>query len=83
MSLHRSNSGLLLGVFKGVAQSQGWPVLLTRIIGFIGLLFIACVLGAGGLAKYLVAGFFYLLAAVLLPPERRWSRYESDDRSTF
>lgn len=72
MSLHRSTSGLLLGVFKGIAQTQGWPVLLTRIIGFFVLLTVACFLGAGGLAKYLVAGFFYLLAAVLIPPQRRF-----------
>lgn len=73
--MKRSHSGLLLGVFKGIAQAQGWSVNLTRFLGVIALLFLACFLGAAGFAKYLVAGFFYLLAAVLLPPEtRRWER---------
>lgn len=74
-SMRRSTSGCLLGVFKGIAQAQGWSVGLTRFLGVLALLFLACFLGASGLAKYLVAGFFYLLAAVLMPPEtRRWER---------
>lgn len=74
-SLRRSTSGLLLGVFKGIAQAQGWSVNLTRFLGVLALLLVACFFGASGFAKYLVAGFFYLLAAVLMPPEtRRWER---------
>lgn len=67
---HRSRHGLLLGVFKGIAETQGWSVLLTRVIGVILLLIAAKLLGAHHLAKWLVAGFFYLSAAVLMPPGR-------------
>ncbi len=69
--LRRSRHGLLLGVFKGFAHYQGWSVLLTRIIGVIGLLLLAKFFGAAHLAKWFVAGFFYLLAAVLMKPESR------------
>ena len=67
---HRSRHGILLGVFKGIAETQGWSVLLTRVIGIILLLFVAKLLGAHHLSKWLVAGFFYLTAAVLMPPAR-------------
>lgn len=68
---YRSRHGLLLGVFKGIAEYRGWSVLATRIIGIIVLLIIARLLGAHHLAKWLVVGFFYLLAAVIMPPARR------------
>ena len=71
-SLRRSSRGLLLGVFRGLAERQGWSILLTRVLGAFALLFVACVIGAHGLAQLLVAGFFYLLAAVLMPPPRRF-----------
>jgi phage shock protein PspC (stress-responsive transcriptional regulator) len=68
---HRSRHGILLGVFKGIAETQGWSVLLTRVIGIIILLCVAKMLGAHHLAKWFVAGFFYLAAAVLMPPPHR------------
>ncbi len=67
-SLHRSRHGVLLGVFKGIAHTQGWSLFLTRFLGVVLLLTVAWVFGAHGFAKWLVAGFFYLLAAVILPP---------------
>ena len=68
---YRSRHGLLLGVFKGIAEYRGWSVLVTRIVGVIILLIVAKLLGASHLSKWLVAGFFYLLAAVIMPPARR------------
>lgn len=67
---HRSRHGILLGVFKGIAETQGWSVLLTRVVGLIALLFFAKLMGAHYLAKWFVAGFFYLAAAVIMPPAR-------------
>ncbi len=68
---YRSRHGLLLGVFKGIAEYRGWSVLATRIVGVIILLIVAKLLGASHLSKWLVVGFFYLLAAVIMPPARR------------
>jgi phage shock protein PspC (stress-responsive transcriptional regulator) len=60
LRVRRSPNGLLLGVFRGIAESLGLCVFWTRVIG-------CCVLLAlSGHGSLLVAGFFYLLAAVLM-----------------
>ena len=70
--LYRSNDGKLLGVFKGIAESLGWKCSLTRVIGVMVLLSVAGALGAEGLkVTALVAGFFYLLLALLMQPPRQ------------
>ena len=69
--LYRSHDGKLLGVFKGIAESVGWKCGLTRVIGVIALLSLAGAVGAHGLkVSLLVAGFFYLLLALLMQPPR-------------
>ena len=69
--LYRSNDGKLLGVFKGIAESVGWKCGLTRVVGVIVLLTLAGMMGAHGLrVGILVAGFFYLLLALLMQPPR-------------
>ena len=69
--LYRSNDGKLLGVFKGLAESIGWKCFWTRTVGVVALLFIAGATGAHGLmVTALVAGFFYLLLALLMQPPR-------------
>ena len=69
-SIRRSRNGLLLGVFKGIAESKGWNCTYTRIGGAIGLLLISGALGNhGDLSNFFIAAFFYLLLAVLIPSE--------------
>lgn len=69
--LYRSGDGKLLGVFKGIAESVGWKCGLTRVVGVIVLLALAGAMGAHGLkVSLLVAGFFYLLLALLMQPPR-------------
>jgi hypothetical protein len=58
-SVRRSPRGLLLGVFRGIAESRGYSVFWTRVVGSIALIFLS-----GG--SLLAAGFFYLLTAVLM-----------------
>ena len=67
--LYRAHDGKLLGVFKGIADSLGYGVCRTRVIGCFVLLFLAAAVDAHGLKVTLVvAGFFYLLAALLMQP---------------
>ena len=69
--LYRSHDGKLLGVFKGIAETAGWRCGLTRVVGVIVLLTLAGAMGAHGLhVSILVAGFFYLLLALLMQPPR-------------
>ncbi len=73
LRLYRSPNGLALGVFRGIAESLGWCVFWTRVGGTVLLLMISGSLGADGFrVSLLVAGFFYLLIAVLMrgPSER-------------
>ena len=73
--LKRSRNGLVLGVFRGIAESLGWSVCWTRILGCIGLLAIS---GGHHGDDLLVAGFFYLLSAVLMrKPDDSPSRLDS------
>ena len=69
--LYRSDKGKVLGVFSGIAESLGFSVCWTRIIGVIVLLGIAGSAGADGFKVHvLVAGFFYLLLALVMQPPR-------------
>ena len=70
--LYRSDKGKILGVFRGMAESLGFSVCVTRWVGAIVLLGIAGSAGADGLGVHLlVAGFFYLLLAMLMQPPRK------------
>jgi phage shock protein C len=71
-SLYRSNDGKVLGVFKGIAESRGYCVFWTRVVGAVVLLVLASAMGAHGLhLVLLVGGFFYLLLALLMQPPRQ------------
>lgn len=67
--IRRSRSGVVLGVFKGIAESRGWNVIWTRVIGTVVLLSISGSFGGRDLSQIFVAAFFYLLLAVLIPAE--------------
>lgn len=68
--VRRSRSGLVLGVFKGLADSKGWPVFWTRIGGGFGLMVLSGIFGGDrDLSRFFIAAFFYLLLAVLIPSE--------------
>ncbi len=68
--VRRSRSGLVLGVFKGFAESKGWNILYTRIAGSIVLLILSGIFGGDrDLSRFFIAAFFYLLLAVLIPAE--------------
>ena len=70
--LHRSPDGKVLGVFKGMAESLGLCVFWVRAVGLVALVSLAGVMGARGLhMTVLVAGFFYLLLALLMQPPRQ------------
>ena len=70
--LYRSDHGKILGVFSGIAESLGFCVRWTRVVGVIVLLGIAGSAGADGLRTHvLVAGFFYLLLAMVMQPPRK------------
>jgi phage shock protein PspC (stress-responsive transcriptional regulator) len=86
LSIRRSPNGLVLGVFRGIAERFGFSVCWTRIVGCVLLLALS---GDNGHGSLLVAGFFYLLAAVLMGrPEDTLSRpdlptdgrFDHDDR---
>lgn len=67
--VRRSRNGLLLGVFKGLADSKGWPVFWTRMGGGFALLCLSGIFADRDLQKFFIAAFFYLLFAVLIPSE--------------
>lgn len=68
--VRRSRSGLVLGVFKGLADSKGWPVFWTRLGGGFGLMVLSGIFGGDrDLSRFFIAAFFYLLLAVLIPSE--------------
>ena len=82
--LYRSSNGRLLGVFSGIAESLGYCVRRTRIVGACVLIAIAVFLGAHGFwITAIVGGFFYLLLALLMQPPRpagmRSMEAESDE----
>jgi phage shock protein PspC (stress-responsive transcriptional regulator) len=81
LRVRRSRNGILLGVFRGIAESLGYSVCWTRIIGCIVLLSLSSSTGNhGSHASLLVAGFFYLLAAVLMRgPEAGGSGLTDDE----
>ena len=69
--LYRSRQGKVLGVFSGIAESMGFCVRWTRIIGCIILLTLTDFFGAHGvMVTLLVGGFFYLLTALLMQAPR-------------
>ena len=69
--LYRSNNRKVLGVFAGIAESMGFCVKWTRIIGGFVLLTLAGFFGAHGvMVTLLVGGFFYLLAGMLMQAPR-------------
>ncbi len=69
--LYRSDRGMAMGVFRGIAESLAWSVCWTRWVGVFVLLMLASSVGAHGLhVSIFVAGFFYLLAALLMQPPR-------------
>ncbi len=81
LRLKRSRHGLALGVFTGIAESLGWSVCWTRISGCIALLALS---GDKGHGNLLVAGFFYLLAAVLMGrPDGSDSRLDAHSGDRF
>ena len=78
--LYRSSNGKLLGVFSGISESLGYGVCKTRFIGVVLLLIIASQLGADGLwITAIVAGFFYMLAALLMQPPRQPGSFAPED----
>jgi phage shock protein PspC (stress-responsive transcriptional regulator) len=81
LRVRRSRNGILLGVFRGIAESLGFSVCWTRIIGCFVLLSLSASTGdRGAHASRLVAGFFYLLAAVLMRgPEAGTSGLTDDE----
>lgn len=69
--LRRSNDGKVLGVFKGISESMRWPCRMTRWVGIFLLFSLAGLVGVhGGAGFVLGAGFFYLLASLLMGPPR-------------
>ena len=67
--IRRSRSGVVLGVFKGIAECRGWNVTWTRVLGTVVLLSLSGTFGGRDLSQVFVAAFFYLLLAVLIPAE--------------
>lgn len=68
-NIRRSRNGILLGVFKGIADSKGWGVTQTRIGGAFVLIIASGIIGDRDLSRFFIAAFFYLLLAVLIPAE--------------
>ncbi len=69
--VRRSEDGKILGVFKGISESMRWPCGLTRWVGVFLLFSLAGMVGVHGAAGYVLgAGFFYLLASLLMGPPR-------------
>lgn len=69
--VRRSNDGKILGVFKGISESMRWPCGITRWAGIFLLFSLAGMVGVQGAAGYVLgAGFFYLLASLLMGPPR-------------
>lgn len=69
--VRRSQEGKILGVFKGISESMHWPCGLTRWAGVAVLFMLAGMVGVQGGAGYVLgAGFFYLLASLLMGPPR-------------
>ena len=80
--LYRAHDGKLLGVFAGIAHSLGYGVCRTRVVGVFVLLFLAAAMGAHGLkVTVLVAGFFYLLTALLMQPPRQSGPVEGPEET--
>ncbi len=80
--LYRARDGKLLGVFKGIADSLGWGVCRTRVVGVFVLLILAAMMGAHGFkVTVLVAGFFYLLTALLMQPPHQASAVEDSEEA--
>ncbi len=66
----RSRDGILLGVFRGIAEKKSWNVFWTRVVGAIVLLGLSGMFTSdAGLSRLLLAAFFYLILAVILPLE--------------
>ena len=66
----RSRDGILLGVFRGVAEKKGWNIFWTRAIGAVILLGLSGMFTPdAGLSRLLLAAFFYLILAVIVPLE--------------
>ena len=68
-NIRRSRNGILLGVFKGIAESKGWNVTQTRLGGAFVLIIASGIIGDRDLSRFFIAAFFYLLLAVLIPAE--------------
>ena len=69
IAMRRASNGKVLGVFKGIAESFGWSVCATRVVGLIILGSIAGAFGVEGASSSILAvGFFYLLMAMLMSP---------------
>ncbi len=69
IAMRRASNGKVLGVFKGVAESFGWSICWTRIVGISIMLCVAGAFGVSGpTASLLSVGFFYLLLAMLMSP---------------
>ena len=68
-NIRRSRNGILLGVFKGIAESKGWGVTQTRLGGAFLLIIASGIIGDRDLSRFFIAAFFYLLLAVLIPAE--------------
>lgn len=81
--VRRSRSGLVLGVFKGLADSKGWPVFWTRVGGGFSLLLLSGIFGGDrDLSRFFIAAFFYLLMAVLIPAETAEEASRSEGTSS-
>ena len=76
--VRRAEDGKVLGVFKGIANSMGWSVCMTRIFGTIALLGLSSIFGIEGFKATLLAwGFLYLFLAMLMGPTRPASELEA------
>lgn len=81
--VRRSQDGKILGVFKGISESMRWPGGITRWAGVAVLFMLAGMVGVQGGAGYVLgAGFFYLLASLLMGPPRTEPGESADSTAT-
>ena len=67
--LYRSRKGIIFGVCRGLAEYFDVSVTVTRILAVIAFL----------LTGFWPAGVVYIILALLMKTEPRWSYYEYED----